>query len=207
MTDVKTRRPYNATLRHEQAQMTKLRILETARRRLVDGTYSSVTMEEIAREAGVSSQTVYGAFGTKLRLVTAMIERGFPHVEEAVKLFDGPRGSGDAEVWLRTTARVFRLIHEPCADLLRFMAESGDPVLQHQHQEIDASRLKRLREVAEEIAQSGRLRPGMSGAEALDVLWVMTGPDCYRKFVFQRGWAPSKFEEWLGQTLVDILLE
>lgn len=204
---VKTKRSYNTRLRQEQAKMTRLRILETARRLLVEGTYSSVTMEEIAREAGVAYQTVYAAFGTKLRLAKSMIEYGFPHVGEAVKLFDAPRASGDAESWLRTAARVFRLIHEPCADLFRFMVESGDPDLQRQNEDIADSRLRRLREVAEAVAQSKRLRSGLSPAEVLDVLWVMTGPECYWEFVFQRGWRPERFEEWLGQSLIALLLE
>ncbi len=201
-----TTRRYNARLRTEQAQMTKLRILETARRLLVEGTYSSVTMEEIAREAGVAYQTVYAAFGTKLRLATAMVEHGFPHVGEAVKLFDAPRASGDPELWLRTAARVFRLIHEPCADLIRFMVESGDPALQRQHREIGQSRLNRLREVAEALAHSKRLRPGLARADALDVLWVMTGPEFYWDFVYRCGWKPKRFQEWLGQSLIDLLL-
>src|SRR3989442_14747591 len=65
--NVKARRTYNGALRREQAQMTRGRILDAARRLLVNGTYSSVTMEDIASEAGVAYQTVYGIFGSKLR--------------------------------------------------------------------------------------------------------------------------------------------
>src|SRR5260370_41330407 len=127
--DVKVRRSYNGALRREQAQLTRTRILDAARRLLVSGTYSSVTMEEIAKEAGVSYQTVYAIFGTKLRLAQGLIEVGFPHVADAVKLFDPLRQSDDAELGLRTGARIARLIYEVCADLLRFIRESGDPAV------------------------------------------------------------------------------
>src|SRR5712691_4466577 len=120
---VKAHRSYNGTLRQEQAQMTRGRILDAARRLLVSGTYSSVTMEDIAREAGVAYQTVYGIFGSKLRLAHALIESGFPHVGDAVKLFEQLDPSVDPEVALRTAARVSRLIYQLCADLLRFMRE------------------------------------------------------------------------------------
>ena len=60
---VKLKRNYNASLRQEQAQMTRQRILDAARRLLIKGTYSSVTMEDIAQEAGVAYQTVYAVFG------------------------------------------------------------------------------------------------------------------------------------------------
>ena len=62
---VKRKRNYNASFRQEQAQMTRQRILDAARRLLTRGTYTTVTMEDIAKEAGVAYQTVYAVFGTK----------------------------------------------------------------------------------------------------------------------------------------------
>jgi AcrR family transcriptional regulator len=204
---VKTKRPYNTALRQEQANTTRLRIIQTARRLLVAGAYNAVTMEEIAKEAGVAYQTIYATFGTKLRLAQAMVDQGFPHVVEAAKQFDEARGSLDAELWLRVTARVFRRIFEPCADLVRFMLESGDPALLERHKQSEESRLRRLREVTEALVQGGRLRSGIVVADALDVMWVMTGPECYWKFVHQRGWTPDRFEQWLGESLIRMLLE
>jgi AcrR family transcriptional regulator len=69
-------RSYNGALRREQAQMTRTRILDAARRILVSGTYSSVTMDDIAKEAGVSYQTVYAIFGSKLRLAKDLMDMG-----------------------------------------------------------------------------------------------------------------------------------
>jgi AcrR family transcriptional regulator len=204
---VKRKRPYNARLRQEQAQITRLRILEAARRLLMAGTYSAVTMDEIAREAGVAYQTVYAIFGTKIRLAQAMMDGGFSHVAEALKLLEAARESTDPTVWLRTVARVWRVIYEPCADLFRFMQESGDPALQDHYRQVQGSRLSRLKEIATMLEGSGRLRSGMATDTALDVLWAMTAPDCYAKFVFQRNWRPQRFEAWLGEALIDLLLE
>jgi hypothetical protein len=39
------------------------------------------------------------------------------------------------------------------------------------------------------------------------VLWAMTGTDFYALLVFQRGWTPSRYEEWLGSALISLLLE
>src|SRR5712664_2474883 len=126
---VKGKRGYNVSLRQEQAQLTRNRIIDAARRLLLVGTYSAVTMEEIAKEAGVAYQTVYAIFGTKIRLAEAMVDSGFSHLAESLNLLQHARGSGDPEIWLRTVARVWRAIYEPCADLLRFTLESGDPTL------------------------------------------------------------------------------
>src|SRR5437868_14448814 len=107
---VKSRRTYNGTLRTQQARMTRGRILDAARRLLTRGTYSSVTMEDIATEAGVAYQTDYAVFGTKLKLAQGLIEIGLPHVAHALQLFDEVDQSADPEVALRTAARVSRLI-------------------------------------------------------------------------------------------------
>ena|SRR2546430_3093153 len=206
---VKARRAYNGALRREQAEMTRGRILDAARRLLKSGTYSSVTMEDIAREAGVAYQTVYGVFGTKLRLAQGLIDIGFPHVEDALKLFDSLGPSDDPELGLRTGARVNRLIYELCADLLRFMRESGDPDLLARYREREEQRLMGMIRygVPEQLDRSGRLRAGISPSEAVAVIWALSGPDQYTQLVFERGWTPNRYEEWLGDALISTLLQ
>ena len=206
---VKGRRPYNGALRREQAQMTRARILDAARRLLTSGTYSSVTMEDIAREAGVAYQTVYGIFGTKLRLAEALIEIGFPHVAAALKLFEPLRETADPEVWLRTGAHVNRLIYELCADLLRFMRESGDPGLLTRYREREEQRLEAMTQsgLVAMLENSGRLRPGMSATEAVAVIWSWSGPDHYTDLVFERGWTATRYEQWLSDSMINTLLQ
>jgi len=206
---VKSRRTYNGTLRTQQARMTRGRILDAARRLLTRGTYSSVTMEDIATEAGVAYQTVYGIFGSKLRLAQGLIDTGFPHVADALELFDRLDPSGDPAVALRTSARVSRLIYELCADLVRFMRESGDPGLLARYRDREEERLRGMVRygVGERLERSGRLRPGISPSEAVAVIWALNGPDQYTQMVFERGWTPSRYEEWLGDALISILLE
>jgi AcrR family transcriptional regulator len=208
-TTVKARRTYNGALRKAQAQMTRERILDAARRLLTNGTYSSVTMEDIAGEAGVAYQTVYGIFGNKQRLAQGLIEIGFPHVADALKLFDQLHKSAEPELGLRTTAHVSRLIYQLCADLLRFMRESGDPSLLARYREREEERLQAMirYRVAALLERSGRLRPGISPSEAVAEIWTMSGPDPYTQLVFDRGWTPARYEEWLGDALIHMLLQ
>jgi AcrR family transcriptional regulator len=203
---VKERRVYNRTLRQEQAQLTRGRILDAARQLLRKGTYSSVTMEEIAAEAGVAYQTVYAVFGTKLRLAQAIIDAGWPHIAEALKLVEEARQSDDPGVWLGVAARVARRINEVCADLPRFLRESGDPTLRARYEWSEDERYRQLEEVAGLLGRSGRLRRTTTAKEAHAVLWGLTGPDWYCLLVFQRGWKPARYEEWLAQSLIDLLL-
>lgn len=185
--------------------MTRSRILDAGRRLLAKGTYSSVTIEEIADEAGVSYQTVYSVFGTKLQLAHAMIEVGF-HFEGIDEQIAKLRASQDPEVWLRGVAETTRQIQERCADLFRFMRESGDPQLlgrYHEHQDL---RLTQEGFLPVALAQSGRLRPSLSHEEVLAVIWAFSGNDLYSMLVLDRSWTPTRYEEWLGSTLIDLLL-
>jgi AcrR family transcriptional regulator len=206
---VKPHRAYNGALRKEQAEQTRGRILDAARRLLVSGTYSSVTMEDIAREAGVAYQTVYGIFGSKARLARRLVEIGFPHVADALQLFDQMDPSVDPETALRTVARVNRLIYEQCADLLRFLRESGDPRLLAHYRNREEQRLSGMARyrVAERLERSGRLRAAISPSEAVAIIWAACGPDHYTQLVFDRGWTPARYEEWLGDMLINTLLK
>jgi len=204
-TVVKGKRTYKASLRQEQAAMTRSRILEAARRLLTRGTYSSVTMEEIAKEAGVSYQTVYAVFGTKLRLAEEIIRVGF-HFEVVDELTAQVQQRSDPELWLGGAARISRHIQETCADLLRFMRESGDPRLLALLRENQEQRFTQESFLAAALERTGRLRAGMSSAEVLAVIWAMTSSDLYSMLVLERGWTPDRYEEWLGTALIDLLL-
>ena len=185
--------------------MTRSRIIDAARRLLTRGTYSSVTMEEIAKEAGVAYQTVYAVFGTKLQLAEEIIRVGF-HFEGVEELTAQVQQGSDPELWLRGAARISRHIQETCADLLRFMRESGDPGLLALLRENQEQRLTQESFLSAALDGSGRLRAGMSSAEVLAVIWAMTGADLYSMLVFERGWRPDRYEDWLGAALIDLLL-
>jgi AcrR family transcriptional regulator len=205
-TKVKPRRTYNVSLRQEQAQATRQRVLAAARRLLVRGAYSQVTIEEIAREAGVAHQTVYAIFGTKLGLAQAMIDAGWPHIDQALKLVHGARASTDPEAWIRTMAALHRRIFEPCADLARFVRESGEPDLLARARQHERGRYERVWELAPILESCGRLRPNISADEAIAVAWTMFGPDYYAQLVLDRGWTPDRYEEWVSQALIDLIL-
>lgn len=74
-------RPYRSTLRTEQAEETRSRILDAAMRVMANGV-ASLSIPAVAREADVSVPTVYRHFGTKGDLLTAL----YPHVERRAGL-------------------------------------------------------------------------------------------------------------------------
>src|SRR6266851_3955151 len=81
---VKPRRFYNTTLRREHAVGTHRRILDAARRLFVARGYASVTMRDVASEAGVAVQTVHAVFGTKLGLAQGIVETALEDLDPEV---------------------------------------------------------------------------------------------------------------------------
>ncbi len=203
---VKEKRRYTASLRREQAGLTRSRIVDAARRLMAAGTYSTVTIGDVAIEAGVAYQTVYATFGTKQQLAQAVIDLGWPHVDAALGEIEVARASTDPRVWLRMVGRVTRRIYEPCADLVRFMRASGDPALLARYQRLEDERFRSFQDLTDQLHGGGHLRSDVTPSEATAVLWAMSSGDWYSQFVFQRGWTPDRYETWLGDALIRLLL-
>ncbi|GLZ30027.1 TetR family transcriptional regulator [Lentzea sp. NBRC 105346] len=202
---VKPRRAYNTSLRAEQARQTRRRIAEAARRLFVARGYHVVTMAEIAAEAGVAYQTVYAVFGNKKRVAHEIIWTTFD-VEGVHHLIAEATAAPDPETWLRSAAHISQVVNERLGELLRFLQESGDPELQAEHRDVESRRRDQQQHFAELLAGSGRLTPGLSEQEALDVLWTMTGSHLYQELVVRQGWSAQRYEEWLGDALIGLLL-
>ncbi|MFO0601382.1 MAG: helix-turn-helix domain-containing protein [Myxococcaceae bacterium] len=65
-------RPYRMTRRAEAAEATGQRILDAARALFVELPFDELTLEQVARRAGVTLQTVLRRFGSKAGLITAL---------------------------------------------------------------------------------------------------------------------------------------
>src|ERR671928_1326692 len=79
------KRGYNSPLRAEQAQRTRAAVLDAAGRCFLDKGYAATTMKDIAAEAGVSVQTVFGQ-GSKAALLLACVDRAVVGDDEEVPL-------------------------------------------------------------------------------------------------------------------------
>jgi AcrR family transcriptional regulator len=69
------RRPYRQTARAAAAAVTRERILDVATEHFLERFYDEVTLAGIAKQAGVSQQTVINHFGSKEGLLEAVADR------------------------------------------------------------------------------------------------------------------------------------
>ena len=117
----KPKRSYQSAVRERQAGETRQRIAAAARRLLVSKGYAAMTIDAIAREAGVAAQTVYAVFGSKAGILTEILDEA-RFDDSYQELVRQAMSVPDPRARLRYAARIARQIFDserPVLDLLR----------------------------------------------------------------------------------------
>jgi AcrR family transcriptional regulator len=212
MAKVKRFRKYDARGRRQQAAQRRDAIVAIAEREFSTGGYARTTVAAIARQAGVSVETIYKMFGGKPGLVRAVVSRGLagagaiPAEQRSDAISSGesdPRRI--VASWAAFVAEIGPRV-SPLLTLLRAAAAS-DPELEAVLGAIDEERLARMRHNARKLARRGFLRAGVTAAAAADILWTCTSPQLYQLLVEGRGWSSARFGELVGTILNASLLD
>lgn len=211
MHDVKKRRRYDSRGRAAQAQRNRSTILDAAQRQFLEQGYVTTTVSSIARDAGVSVETVYKAFGGKADVVRAIYERGLAgrHQASAYQRSDEMREhETDPRRILRFWARLIAELAPEVSPIRLLMrsAAATDPDLAQVLKQGDEERLQRMRHNARFLAKRGYLRPGLTPTQAADLLWTCTSAELYELFVVRRGRSLRRFERFVGDLMLAALL-
>ena len=172
------RRPYRSAVRDEAALENRARVLAAAIRLLGTPETSAMSMEAVAKAAGVTRLTVYNQFGSR----SALLEEIF---DELARLGDLAR-IAEAMAMPDPRAALARLVEifcefwgsDPAVDRLNrnaSMDEEFASALAARHER----RRKALSVLVRRLAQAGHLAAENSAA-ATDVLFALTSPDFYR---------------------------
>ncbi len=200
----RTQRKYNSTRRQQQAVETRDRILEAARRVILQKGFAEATFGAIAAEAGVAAPTVYAAFGSKSGIMQALMGRA-AFSSDYGSLVREANKSDDPATRLRFAAKIARGIFDSLrgeSEVLRG-ATAIAPEFIREREKIRYERQAGLIKLLEE---KGTLRAGVSPSMARDILWTLTSYDIHRRLVVERQWSADRYEQWLGDTLIATLL-
>lgn len=166
-----------------------------------------MTIEAISKRARVSVATVYAVFESKTGILTALLDQSMfgPDFDDVVR---HARSATDPETRLRRGAAVARQIRSSQSAAFELMRGAGvvAPELAKLEQERERLRYEREENVITSLWESGKLRSGLSYQAARDIFWMLTGGDVYRMLVRERGWSPQQYQDWLADTLVNLLL-
>jgi AcrR family transcriptional regulator len=201
----RTKRVYKSDRREQQAAETRNRILDAARSLIQKSGFEETTIEAIAGEAGVAAPTVYAVFGSKRGILQGLMERA-AFSSGYLNLIREAGKDEDPHTRLRLAARISRQIYDALqseAELLRGAAAAAPDFVR----EKEKLRYDRQSGMVSFLEAKGALRKELSASKARDILWTLTARDVYRMLVIERRWKSEKYEKWLGDTLVNVLIE
>lgn len=209
--EVKRPRRYDSSGRQAQARRNREAVVEAAERLFLQRGYATTTIAAIAREAGVSAETIYKAFGGKPGLVRAIYQQALEG-REAVRAYERSDAMRERESDPRTIMRNWGLLTAEVAAevtpirLLIRSAAATDPDMAALLKENDADRLQRMQHHARFLSDRGYLREGVTVPQATDVLWTCSSAEIYELLVLQRGWSHHQFAHFLSDVMIGSLL-
>jgi AcrR family transcriptional regulator len=203
-----SKRPYRSPMRQRQAEETRQRILAVARELLTTQGYVGMTMEAIAEAAEVSTKTVAAVVGSKREILAELVN---PDAFEAPiqELLGQLRTGQEPEQRVKLVVLITRRVYESLRTEFELLRTAGvvDPELADLARRIEARRRQNQTRLVAYLHEQGALRQKLSPEEAIDILWSLTGYDLYRMLVIECGWEAERYENWLGQLLLDRLLQ
>lgn len=199
-------RAYRSELRARQAQETRSRIIAASARLFASLGYQATTIAAIAREAGVSAETVKTT-ASKAELLIAAFEVTFSGSEAAATLTDTEVAAGvleladdlflDAVLTQITTANARG--HALWTVLLG--AALSDPVVDTALRGILDRRRADYRLLVAELQRRGVAGELVEPDAVADALSFLLSPESYQQLVAQSGWTDDRYAAWLREAV------
>jgi AcrR family transcriptional regulator len=207
-------RRYDSPIRRQRAMETERRILTVAAAAFAENGYVGTSLAAIASAAEVNPRTVYKVFGTKVGLLSRLVDvamvgdqASVPVAERswALDAFTAPTGSERTGAFAAAVRRVM----QSAGAVFRTAAQAAvaDP---------EAAALWRLGQRRREedaaafvVALHGAalLRSDRAPDEAIASVWLLTSPETYLQLTDGLAWGPDRYEQWLRQSMGDLVLE
>jgi AcrR family transcriptional regulator len=173
-------RRYEQRLRAQTAEETRRRILDALYDQLREAPTQAVSVDQVARAAGVARSTVYVIFGSRAGLFDAFAadvhERGgFQRVLDAV-------ADPDPRVHLRDgiTGGVHTFAaHRDVFRVLVSMADLDPDAVGGAMQRMAERRARGMIRLGRRLSRHGLLRKGVTAKQAADRLWILTSFEAF----------------------------
>jgi len=207
--DVKPRR-YRSERRAEQAEETRRRVLDAARKLFEERGWEGASIAAIATEARVSPETVYARFQNKRTLLGELVRIAVRGEDpRPIPEQEGPRAlaaADDQREQMRLFAADIVLRLERAAPLVAIVAGASrsEPELAELLGDLHAHRMRNLRVLVDALAGNGPLR--LPSDEAVETVWALTSPDLHQLFSRVGGWTRRRYCDWLVDSLARLLL-
>jgi len=206
-------RRYRSPRREQQARATRARIIAAAARRFLARGYAGTTMRAVAADAGVALPTVELVFGTKAKLLKAVIDVAIAGDDEPVPMLDRewarqaesvPGAAGFAAVCAGQLAESAR--RAAGLTLVALEAARADPDIAAVAAQLMAQRQVMAAWIVDGLRRRARPRDGIDCAAAVDTVWALMDPALFGRLTGDRHWSPARFRDWFADAILRLLL-
>jgi AcrR family transcriptional regulator len=191
-------RTYEQRARADEAERTRMRIIEAVFAHLRAAPAERVAIDRIAHTAGVARSTVYAIFGSRAGLFDA-VGRELAARSGYARLLDA-KHQPDARAYLRAGIRAASEMLAANRDVyraLRSMAQLDEQAVGGVVRRMDEERAKAMARLAGRLADQGVLRAGLSVEDAEHALWVLSSFESFDSLYTGRGLAIERTIELL----------
>ena len=210
----KSRRGYVSGTRTEQAQETRKRVIEAARRLFVRHGYATTTMRAIATEASVSVPTVELLFGTKAQLLHVVIDVAVAGDDEPIPVLSrawaaDAQSAPNLAGFLSIVAQVLSDAQARSAGVMlaAYEAAASDPDIQLLIMDRESQRERTASWIVDGVVERAGLRPGIARAGAIDTVWMLMDPAIFNRLTRHRGWSPDRYASWFADSVTRLLID
>ena len=212
-TEDRPTRRYRSPRREQQARHTRARIIAAAADRFLARGYAATTMRAVAADAGVALPTVELVFGTKARLLKAVIDTAIAGDDEPVPML--AREWATRAESLTGAAEFAAVFAQQLAESARRAAGLTLVALEAARTDEDiaavAAQLMAQRQVmaawlVDGLLRRSALRGGVEQAAAVDTVWALMDPALFCRLTGDRCWSAARYRHWFTDAIVRLLL-
>lgn len=213
MSPVKIKRAYRSPRRAKQAEATRAAILDTADRMFRAEGWIASTIVAIARDAGISPETIYAHFKNKRAIAQELIIRATRGSQPDTPMMQQEHrtrmlGLGDAGLIIDAFAADISQVltrGAPILAVVRSAAET-DPEMAELYADLHRSRARNFGTLIAALERLGALREEVDGEAALGTVWSITSPELWLLRLGLFGATPQTNEDWIRTSLRRLLL-
>lgn len=208
-----TKRKYDSSRRKQQALQTQRQIVEAARSLFINRGYAGATIESIAQQAGVATETVYASFGNKRAILSKLIDVSLVGDDQPIPLLE--RQSPQAVQHETNQRRQIELFANdmyeimnriaPIFNIMR-VASKTEPDIAEMFQNILDTRVQGMLVFVRALMKNKPLREGLVPDSAAEIVWTLTSAEVFTLLTKDRGWSQEKYKQWLVDSLARLLL-
>jgi AcrR family transcriptional regulator len=198
--------------RRQRSRVTRVRVIDAAAGLFLERGYVAATIEDVAERAAVAVQTVYYVFGTKPKLLSAVLDASIAGDAEPVPVLERPwvaalrdqRDVGSAMERLVDDSVTILSRTSPLYEVVRRAA--ADPEVNQLLQETRRRRRSDQRALIEILSSAGRLRPDLDVDTAADVFYGLINEEVFQLFVRDCGWDVERLKRWATSLMMQQLI-